>query len=85
MAGGSRYAGVMRYPDTGGLTAAECARREQVRLEAAELIEAWVILAAVKQYLGHARAFPSRGRPVEKPLWHGFTLYPPNPMEHPGG
>jgi transposase len=33
------YAGVMRYPDGGGLTAAERARREQVRL-AAELIEA---------------------------------------------
>ena len=30
----------MRYPDSGGLTAAERARREQVRLEAAELIEA---------------------------------------------
>src|SRR5581483_3878490 len=36
----SRYAGVMRYPDGGGLTAAERARREQVRLAAAELIEA---------------------------------------------
>jgi transposase len=40
MAGRSRYAGVMRYPDSGGLTAAERARREQVRLQAAELIEA---------------------------------------------
>ena len=30
----------MRYPDGGGLTAAERARREQVRLAAAELIEA---------------------------------------------
>jgi transposase len=35
-----RYAGCMRYPDSGGLTAAERARREQVRLAAAELIEA---------------------------------------------
>jgi hypothetical protein len=34
------YAGAMRYPDGGGLTAAERARREQVRLAAAELIEA---------------------------------------------
>ena len=34
------YAGVMRYPDGGGLTAAERARREQVRLAAAELVEA---------------------------------------------
>ena len=32
----------MRYPDGGGLTAAERARREQVRLAAAELIEAGV-------------------------------------------
>jgi transposase len=30
----------MRYPDGGGLTAAERARREQVRLAAAEVIEA---------------------------------------------
>jgi len=30
----------MRYPDGGGLTAAERARREQVRLSAADLIEA---------------------------------------------
>ncbi len=34
------YAGVMRYPDGGGLTAAERARREQVRLTAADQIEA---------------------------------------------
>jgi hypothetical protein len=35
-----RYAGGMRYPDDGGLTAAERARREQAQLAAAELIEA---------------------------------------------
>ena len=34
------YAGVMRYADGGGLTAAERERRERVRLEAAGLIEA---------------------------------------------
>ena len=34
------HAGTMRYPDGGGLTAAERARRERVRLAAAELIEA---------------------------------------------
>jgi transposase len=39
MAAVSRYAGVMRYPDCGGLPAAERARRERVRLAAAELIE----------------------------------------------
>ena len=38
--GVARYAGGMRYPDGGGLTAAERARREQVRLAAAEMIEA---------------------------------------------
>ena len=36
------YAGVMRYPDGGGLTAVDRARREKVRLEAAELIEAGI-------------------------------------------
>ena len=40
MAAVPRYAGVMRHPDGGGLTAQERARREQVRLAAAELIEA---------------------------------------------
>jgi hypothetical protein len=40
MAGGSRYARVMRYPNSGELTAAERACRQRVRLEAAELIEA---------------------------------------------
>src|SRR5712691_9539047 len=35
-----RYAGCMRYGEGGGLDAAERARREQVRLAAAELIEA---------------------------------------------
>ena len=34
-----RYAGVMRYADGGGLTAAERARRERVRLQAVGLIE----------------------------------------------
>ncbi|GAQ59637.1 hypothetical protein a10_09543 [Streptomyces acidiscabies] len=37
---GLRYAGGMRYSDGGGLTAEERARREQVRLAAADLIEA---------------------------------------------
>ena len=36
MAAASRYAAVMRYPDGGGLAAQERARREQVRLTAAE-------------------------------------------------
>jgi transposase len=37
---GVRYAGCMRYGEGGGLTAAERARRERVRLAAAEVIEA---------------------------------------------
>src|SRR2546430_5765724 len=37
---GVRYAGGMRYGEGGGLTAAERARRELVRLAAADLIEA---------------------------------------------
>jgi transposase len=37
---GLRYLSGMRYPDGGGLDAGERARREQVRLAAAELIEA---------------------------------------------
>jgi transposase len=36
---GARYAITMRYAQGGGLTAEECARREQVRLEAAAWIE----------------------------------------------
>lgn len=36
----ARYAGTMRYPDDGGLTAAERARRQRMRLAATELIEA---------------------------------------------
>src|SRR3954468_23387290 len=36
---GARYAIAMRYPDGGGLTAEECARRERVRLAAADWIE----------------------------------------------
>src|SRR4051812_5450942 len=35
----ARYVGFMRYAQGGGLTAEECARREQVRLAAAEWIE----------------------------------------------
>jgi transposase len=40
MAAGSRYADVMRYPDGGGLTAAERTRRKRARLEVVELIDA---------------------------------------------
>jgi transposase len=40
LAAGRVYAGVMRYADGGGLTAAERERRERLRLEAAAMIEA---------------------------------------------
>src|SRR5260370_41969169 len=46
-----RYAGCRRKPDGGGLTAAERARREQVRLAAADLIEAGSVT-------GRSPAFP---------------------------
>jgi hypothetical protein len=36
---GVRYPGAVRYPDGGGLTAEERARREQVRLATADWIE----------------------------------------------
>src|SRR3954452_12963809 len=36
---GARYARAMRYAQGGGLTAEDCARREKVRLAAAEWIE----------------------------------------------
>jgi len=47
-----RYAGVMRYPDGGGLTAGERARRERMRLAAAELIAArdWLTVCRLPPY-----------------------------------
>jgi len=45
----------------------------------------WLILAAVKHYLGHARAFPPPGPVVQKPLLQGFTLDPPDFLERAGG
>jgi hypothetical protein len=45
----------MRYADGGGLTAAERARREQVRLAAAELIEAGASDREVGKYFRVSR------------------------------
>jgi transposase len=56
------YAGVMRYPDGGGLTAAERARRERVRLEAAELIEGGAGDAEVARRLRVSRMSANRWR-----------------------
>src|SRR5215472_7939405 len=56
------YAGVMRYPDGGGLTAAGRARREQVRLAAAGLIEAGVSDREVATCFRVARMSANRWR-----------------------
>jgi putative transposase len=52
----------MRYPDGGGLTAAERARREQVRLAAAEMIEAGATDAEVARGLRVSRMSANRWR-----------------------
>jgi transposase len=62
MMAGSAYAGVMRYPDGGGLTAAERARRERVRLQAAELIEGGAGDSEVARRLRVSRMSANRWR-----------------------
>ncbi|HEY4466117.1 MAG TPA: winged helix-turn-helix domain-containing protein [Streptosporangiaceae bacterium] len=52
----------MRYPDGGGLTAAERARRERVRLVAAELIEAGASDREVARRLRVSRMSANRWR-----------------------
>ena len=52
----------MRYPDGGGLDAAERARREQVRLAAAELIEAGASDREVARHFRVSRMSASRWR-----------------------
>jgi putative transposase len=59
---GMRYAGGMRYGQGGGLTAAERARRERVRLAAAELIEAGVSDREVARRLRVSRMSVNRWR-----------------------
>src|ERR1700733_8420986 len=56
------YAGGMRYPDGGGLTAAERARRERVRLEAADMIEAGASDPEVARRLRVSRMSANRWR-----------------------
>jgi len=56
------YAGCMRYADGGGLTAEQRARREQVRLEAAELIEAGAGDREVARHFRVSRMSASRWR-----------------------
>jgi len=57
-----RYAGVMRYPDGGGLTAEERARRERVRLAAAELMEAGASDREVARHFRVSRMSANRWR-----------------------
>jgi transposase len=52
----------MRYPDGGGLDAAERARREQVRLAAAELIEAGASDRELARYFRVSRMSANRWR-----------------------
>ena len=67
-----RYAGAVRYPDGGGLTAEERARRERVRLAAAERIEEgasdWEVAARFRVTRMSAnrwrRALTAGGRPA---------------------
>jgi hypothetical protein len=61
-AGAPCYAGSMRYPDGGGLDAAERARREQVRLAAAELIEAGASDREVGRHFRVSRMSANRWR-----------------------
>jgi transposase len=57
-----RYAWFMRYPDGGGLTAEDRARREQVRLAAADLIEAGASDREVARRLRVSRMSANRWR-----------------------
>src|ERR1700760_4145893 len=57
-----RYAGNMRYPDGGGLTAADRARREKVRREAAAMIEAGASDVEVARRLRVSRMSANRWR-----------------------
>src|ERR1700761_5598047 len=57
-----RCASGMRYPDGGGLTAADRARREKARLEAAGMIEAGASDAEVARRLRVSRMSANRWR-----------------------
>ena len=52
----------MRYPDGGGLDAAERARREKVRLAAAEMIEAGVSDREIAKHFRVSRMSANRWR-----------------------
>jgi len=72
-----RYAGIMRYPDGGGLTAEEWARQEQVRLAAADLMAKRNIselTTMVKARLSRMQYRP--GHPGRFPHQHRLNLMP---------
>src|SRR3954453_2542212 len=59
---GARYAIAMRYAEGGGLTAEDCARRERVRLEAAEWLEEGATDAEVAERFRVSRMSANRWR-----------------------
>src|SRR6266704_607477 len=63
------YARVMRYADGGGLTAAERARREQVRLAAADQIEAGASDVEVAKRFRVTRMSANRWRRARCASW----------------
>ena len=91
----------MRYPDGGGLDAAERARRERVRLAAAEMIEAGVSDREVAKRFRVSRMSANRWRRAlaaggrtlaqhrvqARPAWAGVSLHlaPPAPLEASAG
>ncbi|MEV6211391.1 helix-turn-helix domain-containing protein [Kitasatospora sp. NPDC051914] len=68
----------MRYPDGGGLTARERARRERVRLEAAEMFEQGMRPPQVAQQLRVSRksayAWQARWRGGAVARWRGGAV-----------
>ena len=65
-----RYAGTMRCPDRGGMTAQERHRRERARLAAAELIEA---SASDREVARQARPVAQGLRGGEQVANHGVS------------
>ena len=77
-----RYARTMRYPDGGGLTAEERARREQVRLAAAELIEAGASDREIAKRFRVSRMSANRWQYAAELAWRP-VLDDPSRLERP--
>jgi hypothetical protein len=67
------YAGGMRYPDGGGLDAAERARREKVRLAAAEMTQAGASDREIARHFRVSRMSVNRWRTFSGSA-SGFTV-----------